>query len=263
MLIKINDKYVIKEKIGNGEFGNIYLGINELSNENVAIKIDSSDNILIKNEAKIYNILCNIDGIPKIKSYGKICKYNYLIIDLLGKSLEYYKEKSEGVSLIKIKDLGIQMVKIINKVHNLNIIHRDIKPENLMFGINENKELLYLIDFGLSKLYKQKNRHIKETKNNNIVGTLNYVSINIHKGVNASRRDDLESIIYILIELCIGKLPWDKIEKKEKIQEIKEKIDYKKLKIPNEIIRILNYIKKLSFIENPNYNYILLELNNL
>tara|TARA_B110001450_G_scaffold257029_1_gene290430 strand:+ start:101 stop:964 length:864 start_codon:yes stop_codon:yes gene_type:complete len=262
MSIKFNERYKVINKIGEGSFGNIFMGINELTNTKVAIKVDSSNSIILKNEARIYNLLNNIRGVPKMKQYGTYKEYNYLIIDLLGKSLEYYKKKYNKICLKNVLLIGIQMFQRIRDIHNLNIIHRDIKPENFMFGNNENKDLLYLIDFGLSKLYFKNNKHIDYQVNKKLLGTAKYISINIHKGVIGSRRDDLESIMYVLIYLLIDKLPWDNLTKIENnyvdILYSKEHINFSKYnEIPYEFILILEYIKKLEFTEDPNYDYII------
>ena len=270
MSIKFNNKYKIVNKIGEGTFGNIFIGVNEITNVKVAIKLHELNNIMLKNEARIYNILHNIHGIPKMKHYGKFDNYNYLIIDLLGKSLEYYKKIYNKFSLKTVLLISIQMFKRIKDVHKLNIIHRDIKPDNFMFGNNENENVLYLIDFGLSKLYFKNNKHINCEKNKKLIGTAKYVSINIHKGYSASRRDDLESIVYILIYLLIDKLPWTNLTNNDvkdnysKMLKCKENIDFKKYKeIPYEFLLILEYIKSLKFDETPDYEYIISIILNL
>jgi serine/threonine protein kinase len=104
------------------------------------------------------------------------------------------------------------MVTLLRDLHNTNIIHRDIKPEN--FVVHENK--IHLIDFGLSKLYIQDNKHIEYRENKGMIGTARYASINSLKGNEQSRRDDLESVGYLLIYLYMGALPWNNIVTEDK-----------------------------------------------
>lgn len=271
MTIIIANKYEIIKKIGEGSFGNIFYGKNILTNENIAIKIDDlEDKIILKNEAKIYSLLKKIEGIPKMRLYGKEGKFNYLVMDLLDKSLEQYKCNNEDkIPLNIVINLGIQMFKRIKDVHNMNIIHRDIKPDNFVMKSSKDN-FLFLIDFGLSKLYMKNNIHIECFENRKLIGTVKYVSLNIHNGLTPSRRDDLESIIYILIYLLIGNLPWEDIksdnkeEKNKLIKECKKEYDFSKLsELPGEFILILNYIRELKFEEKPNYCYIQTLLYNL
>jgi len=102
------------------------------------------------------------------------------------------------------------MIKRIQFIHDKNHIHRDIKPDNFMMGINNSLDSLYLIDFGLAKKFRSgtKKQHISMKTNKSITGTARYCSVNTHKGYEQSRRDDLESIGYVLIYFIRGVLPW-------------------------------------------------------
>ena len=111
------------------------------------------------------------------------------------------------------------MIERIKVVHNNYHIHRDIKPDNFVMGINDYQKKVFLIDFGLSKKYKSQSKgtHIPFRTDKNITGTARYCSINTHNGFEQSRRDDLESIGYVLIYFLKGILPWQglKIEKND------------------------------------------------
>lgn len=268
----IANKYELLEKIGEGNFGKIFIGKNQITQELIAIKIDElNSNIMLKNEARIYKLLNNIKGIPNMRNFGIDGKYQYLILDLLDKNLEQYKvENKDNFDMKKVINYGLQMFERIEAIHDVGIIHRDIKPENFVAGLNNNKNLLYLIDFGLSKLYKKNNEHIPYSDNKEMIGTAKFVSINIHKGITPTRRDDLESIIYVLIYLCNGSLPWlniqsDNIKDKYKlIQESKETVQFWNIpNIPGEFILIMNYIRSLDFFDKPDYKYIRSILLNL
>ena len=127
------------------------------------------------------------------------------------------------------------MIQRIEFIHERGFIHRDIKPENFVIGLNDKSNNLYIIDFGLSKRYKDKNtgQHIPYRENRHLVGTARYASINAHLGIEQSRRDDIESIGYVLVYLAFGRLPWqNKNEKGKKTNKTLEK----KLLTPPEVL---------------------------
>ena len=272
MTIIISKKYKILNKIGEGAFGKIFVSENIDTKEKVAIKIEKINmynTTLIKNEARIYTYLKDIFGIPKIREYGKVKNYNYLVMDLFKKSLNN-NTNNNGICLKLILDYSLQMICRIEDIHNKGIIHRDIKPDN--FLLDDNEKCIYLIDFGLSKSFKNENgEHIKLRNDNSLLGTFDYVSINIHNGITASRRDDIESIGYILLYLFIGFLPWKNIdfnnnneeEKNNKILEFKKNINYGDYNIPGEFIIYINYCRNMKFDDKPNYNYLKCLLYNL
>jgi serine/threonine protein kinase len=264
MSLIINKKYEIIEKLGEGAFGKIFLGKNIITQEKIAVKLDEGDKTMLKNEAILYNYLSNISGIPKLYNYGNEGNFNYIVLELLGKTLEDYKiECNNKFSLQTVLALGIQMLSRVESIHNKGIIHRDIKPENFLMGTNANNEILYLIDFGLAKSYLKNDKHIIKETQKTLIGTARYVSINVHNGISPSRRDDIESIGYLLVYFLCGNLPWqglkatNKVKKQEKIGKIKKEYKFwENNELPGEIILFINYARNLEFEEKPNYLYL-------
>ena len=160
----------------------------------------------------------------------------------------------------------IQALKIIEDIHKVGILHRDIKPDNFM--IKERNRQLFIIDFGLSKRFIDiSGNHIEEKTDKKMIGTIKYASLNIHNGLESSRRDDIESLCYTFISLFGKILPWNElcnnIKKSEKtnddfINEIKIKKESLEsfLDIPGEFLTIILYCWRLNFTDKPNYNYI-------
>ena len=254
----INKKYKLLNKIGSGSFGSIYKGQNIRTNEFVAIKIESiEENLkLLKNESKLYYFLNGCEHIPTIKWYGKDENNYYMVIDLLGNSLQDLMNKKTKFSLILTLKLGIKLITILKIIHEKGFVHRDIKPDNFLFGINQ-IDKIYLIDFGLCKPYLDKNNeHIKFKKTNGFIGSMNYASINAHYHNELSRRDDLESVCYMLIYFYNGYLPWATITESNLVINLKINI-LNDNKNPKCILDILRYIRSMEYEEKPNYYLII------
>lgn len=261
----IGKKYEILNKIGNGSFGSIYRGRNIRTDEIVAIKVEpiKSNTRLLKNETKIYQYLSgfNYTGIPQIKWFGLDDTNYYMVINLLGPSLLQLKEKKGSFSLNNIILITIQILERLQFIHEKGLIHRDIKPDNFLIGLGDNKNKIYLIDFGFCKKYiKEDGSHIDVKKINKIIGTPIYVSVNVHDLIEPSRRDDIESLVYIMMYFYYGELEWSDITIYS--NDILERINLFKLEIVNNkeihelFRRMLTYVRKLTFEETPDYNYL-------
>jgi len=259
-------KYQIIKLIWKGPFSSVYIGKYLTEKKYVAIKIQNKNANLSQLEKEAYyQFLLKGPGIPKVLSFGR-CGNNHILVEtLLGKTLKQLFDLNKNPQS-KMKDMcmaAIQIMDRIKYIHSKNIIHQDIKPENFLVG-NPNTSLIYIVDFGLSKKYRSSrtNKHIKFSKNKPFNGTFNFASINSMKGIEMTRRDDLESIGYMLIYLIKGKLPWSEYlnkelgERFEIIFNIKRNISNEVLckDLPSEICEYMNYVKALKFDEEPNYN---------
>ena len=264
-------KMFVNRKLGNGAFGDVYQGQNKKDKSLVAIKVEKNKNIhfsQLNNEASLLKYLSGGEGIPKIYLYAKFNEYSFLIMDLLGPSLENILiNNKNNLPLKKVINYGLQMIDRIEYIHQRHIIHRDIKPENFLIKKNkENKEILYLIDFGLAKRFRDPKTglHISYKDGKSLTGTARFTSIYTHLGIEQSRRDDLEGMIYTLIYLIKGRLPWQGLKAKTK-EEKCQKIMEKKIDIPIDVLCkglhknfgiILHYCRSLLFDEKPNYDFI-------
>ena len=262
------NKYKPDKKIGEGSFGKIYLSHNINTGEKFALKLENRNLVPSLLEQEAY-ILCYLkgEGIPFIKSFGISTEYNVLVMELLGKSLEYlFEKKNNKFSLKTVCILGIQMITRLQYIHNKHILHRDIKPDNFIMGLDNNSWKVYLIDFGLSKKYRSSRtlKHIKFAEHRKLIGTARYASINALAECEQGRRDDMEALGYVLMYFLKGNLPWQglKINKREdryrKIYEKKKETTAEELckGFPKEFCEFVKYTRKLEFEEEPDYDYL-------
>ena len=267
-LLYKNFTIIINRQLGKGGFGQIYLGRNIKENVPIAIKVEENgtrSHLFLE-----YEILQDIqgdEGIPKVYKFKQGHKHNYLIMELLGKSIDkLFSECKKNFSYKTIFQIGYQMIQRIEYIHSKGYIHRDIKPGNFVIGKGDKSKIIYIIDFGLSKRYIDKNnkKHIPYKEGKGLTGTARYVSLFTHYGIEQSRRDDIEGIAYNLIYLAKGKLPWQGVKtknKKEKHKKIMEsKLAYSPEQLckdlPEEFVNLLKYSRNLEFEENPDYKSI-------
>jgi len=256
----IGNKYKLIKQIGSGSFGSIFEGINIRTSEKVAIKIEliSDDLKLLQHESNIYRILASVEGIPKIKWYGKDETKYYMVIDLFGKSLQDFLDRSKKMSLKLVLQIGVNILTILMKIHDNGFIHRDIKPENFLLTLNKPIKVV-LIDFGLCKPYLLNNKHIEFKYKNKFLGTLNFASINTHNLYEQSRRDDLESLAYMLIYFYFGKLDWindeyqDTFELENNYVRSMKKLLNNDNNTPKVLLDFYKNTTNLEFEEKPKY----------
>ena len=282
----IADNYVLLTKIGHGAFGDIILSYNLLENCEVIVKKElktkNQRKSPLHNEYIAYQNLLDlptnkdltgvkpisqeyIQGLPKFFGFGEKPDYYYLIMDFLGPNLtqllNFCGKKKFTLGTVCL--IAMQMLNRIEYIHRRHYLHRDIKPENFCIGSEENTNIIFLIDFGLAKRFKDNktNQHIPYREGRPFIGTARYVSINCHLGVEQSRRDDLSSIGYVLVYLLKGSLPWQGLKGSDKMTRIVEK----KVQIPNEVlcaglpnefVHYLNYCKNLKYEERPDYKFL-------
>jgi len=258
-------------KLGQGAFGEVFAGRDSINRHPVAIKLarlEKSNNL--KKEVKIYHLLDSPDnpkiGIPRLRCHGTDGDYYFLIMDQLGPSLNDILEKSgKSIPMAALMPIAMQALTLLEYIHSKNLIHQDLKPNNMLLGKGANRYRLYLIDFGLTRSYiDDQGEHIPYRCDKSLTGTARYVSINTHLGIQPARRDDLESLGYVLIYLAKKKLPWqgikapDKYERQRMIGEKKRSIKLGHLcrDLPVEFVRYLDYCQNLGFTDQPDYGYL-------
>ena len=252
-----------KEQIGAGSFGQIFLAETDFG-ELVAVKKEwiSCEKYQLQNEINVYKELNGGIGFPEMKYSGQQGKYNILVMDYLGKSLQQLFEMQQ-FNFKTVIMIANQLLCRIEFLHRHNYIHRDIKPDNFLIGRSNHGTIIYMIDFGLAKMYRdpKTGTHIPMVNGKSLTGTTRFASLNNHRGMECSRRDDLESLAYMLIYFIKGKLPWQGIEASSR-EKWNEKVYHKKVatplkelcsNMPIEFSYFLSSVRNLGFEEEPKY----------
>ncbi|CCC66669.1 hypothetical protein NCAS_0A01090 [Naumovozyma castellii] len=270
MEVKVGKRYRVGRRIGGGSFGEIYHGIDLISGEEIAIKLESSEtrHPQLEYESRVYNFVSDGSmGIPNIRMFERGFGYSALVMDLLGPSLEdLFNYCHRSFSYKTIFMLAWQMIARVAYVHGKSFLHRDIKPENFLLGTGRRANIVNLIDFGLSKKYRDFNshRHNPRKTHKSLVGTARYASVNTHFGIEQSRRDDLESLGYVLVYFAKGHLPWQGLRATTKKQKY-DRILQRKLCIttdilceglPSQFVAYMGYVRSLQYDQRPDYVYL-------
>ena len=270
-MLPFNKRFKILRKIGNGSFGDVYNGIDITTNNSVAIKVETKEMRVsrLKCEHELYEILKDGErvrkGIPEVYYFGHFQGKNVMVMEKLGYSLEnLFNKHKRKFSLQTVLLIGLQLLDLFQFIHKKKIIHRDIKPDNFLIGLNRKMDTIYMIDFGLSREFKRGRKHIHYSESRSLTGTLRYASMRNHIGIEQSRRDDLESLGYMLVYFMKGKLPWQGLKGRDK-KEQRNKIKFTKMStrlsdlcsgLPAEFYNYLCYCRNLEFSETPNYTYL-------
>ena len=277
---KINDLYTIlfDKKLGGGAFGKIYSCINNKTKELYACKIEKKniEDPQLNNEYKILSLLKNYPFFPKCYKFCNSPFGYLLIMDHLGANLGAIMSKlpNKKYSMKSTLMIMTQCIERLKEIHEKGIIHRDMKPENLVIGYKGKEKNIYLIDFGLSKLISndKKNQNLSIIKKDKIIlGTVRYISMNAHLGNEQYKKDDLESLAYIMVYFIKGELPWQNIKAKTRKEKYSQIYKMKKKTVPDELCEYLpeemktfiNYIINLNINKKPEYSILINLINNL
>ncbi|RIA83620.1 kinase-like domain-containing protein [Glomus cerebriforme] len=294
--VTVGGHWLVEEKIGEGSFGEVFRAVHVKTKEKCAIKREliNEEHPQLPQEAEFLRMLEGPRFIPKVHWFGQEKLYNALVMDLLGPNMRLVRQAYDKLPVAFVSDIAIQMVTILEHVHNKGIVYRDVKPDNFLLEqdfeipikelekwdsddppkpledyhpLLDRSHKISLVDYGLSTFYidKRTGRHVpkKQPPTKYKTGTARYAAIGVHNGLPHARRDDLESLGYVILEMLRGTLPWagvtarNAIEGWAKMLRMKANIPLEELfeGVPRGFMDFLQYTRNLDFDQEPNYNY--------
>jgi serine/threonine protein kinase len=236
----------------------------------------------LEHEYHVYRATSGIRGIPKMLWYGVEGRYNVMVLSRLGCTFEEMAQLGV-LDANAVFTYAKQMVfspcarstllftshsklSVLKSLHDHHYVHLDVKPDNFMIGTGDRSSRVFLIDFGLTRLFRNPatRKHITQFKGLDITGTVRYSSINSHLGLTQSRRDDLESLAYAIVYLVKGRLPWQGIAvhpgqvHHDEVLKLKQVTTAKTLckGLPQPFIEFIQHIWSLGFEDKPDYRYL-------
>jgi len=263
-------RFTFAEPLGKGGFAFVFAGWDNLTKEHVAIKVENKErknaSRSIKKEYRLLVKLCNAGiscPVPKAIWCGRCEDRRVMVMARMGESLsDFYKLCGKKFSVQTTLALTKELITILESLHDAGVLHRDIKLQNFLTGY-QSPSSFYVCDFGLSDFYVDPttNQHIPLTKGHSRYGTVRYASLNNHRGVEQSRRDDLESLGFVVIYAARGSVPWqtirneDRRKKWSQVYEMKRRITLEELcdGLPDCFKKFMTYVRELAFDARPDY----------
>ncbi|CAI0396262.1 unnamed protein product, partial [Linum tenue] len=215
-----------------------------------------------------------LPGVPQLKWFGIVESddryYNVMVVELLCPNLgDLLNHCHKRFTLKTTLMLALQLLDRVQFVHSKGYLHRDIKPENIVMGLGRWAGRVYLIDYGLANRYRDlrdHRRHIYVEDKVGFAGTAIYASVSVHRGVEQNRKDDFESLGYVLVYFLRGGLPWQDLTRNgktdwryEKMGEMKVSISEESLRegLPYDFVAYFRYCRReLRFEDEPDYEYL-------
>lgn len=273
----IAERWRLGSKVGSGSYGQVFRATEAkrlVQTQAFAVKMEQRSELCIQSrlekEYKIYKLLYEgtetVVGLTCPHFYGQWTDKNILVMDLHGPSLHNILRREGAFPMKELLAIGKQVLMQIQCIHSKGFIHRDLNPKNMVTGLKDSKTV-YIIDFGFAKRFRHGNerKHIRYKTGQRFIGTPIFSSARTDLGIEQSRRDDLESIGYSLVYLNKFSLPWTQVnamgnaEHGVKLRRSKQRTTLTELcrGMPHEIREYFDYVLRLGFEEEPNYQMLI------
>jgi serine/threonine protein kinase len=254
---EVANKYLIDSVLANGAYGAVYAGTNIRTNEPVAIKFGLTEYGGVKREAKLCKHFSGSQGFLAFKWFGVHAGDQYFVTNLLGIDIHSWLLHAQTPPPINhALSLGKQMFAIMYTLHEQLLVHRDIKPGNFVFSPNT-PHTLNIIDLGFCARFADNDgRHTPIACINDIIGTPNFISTNVHDNITPSRRDDIISCIYVMLYMIYPHRLWFHIPNIDRVSQVKHacRVLDNDMGIDKRFFRMLDYAYGLEYEAPPDYS---------
>jgi serine/threonine protein kinase len=258
----LKNRYKVQKELSKSSSARVFKVLDLKRSKTLALKCYSSDQKFFQSEFDAYSALHQLNHFPKLHSSGLSGTGSYIMMSLLKEPVKNCIESS-NFSFSVILDISFQLICRLEAMHSVSFVHRNLSPSNLMTGFDEARLVIYLIDFARCKKFRDpaSKIHHKYSEGHSTSGNLRFSSVNAMRGIDYSRRDDIESWFYITAYLITMKLPWDSEVKHgliDKVLKTKTGIPCEKIckGLPSQFMQIFTYVKALRFEENPDYCFL-------
>nr|CDJ92612.1 Serine threonine protein kinase-related domain containing protein [Haemonchus contortus] len=280
-----NFTWKVIKLLGSGGFGDVYQVVKEKNNDKkiYAMKTEMVEgdkrNLRLKIEVHVLTLCLDLDKKRKqhfveLIDRGKRGKYKFLVMTLVGSTIEDVRRNVLGRNYSKstAMQLAQQTLESISDLHSIGYLHRDIKPQNFAIGLGEQEKIVFVLDFGIARKYTVgKTKTVKAPRLYvKFIGTVRYASRCCHKCMEQGRKDDLEAWIYMVFDLIDWEdgLQWKRLPDRKQVVHLKDKffafrhefgISVPKCYriVPEEFKRVVTYVNKLSFSDEPDYRHLI------
>ncbi|CAK0900957.1 unnamed protein product, partial [Prorocentrum cordatum] len=246
----------------------VHEGTDRATGKPVAIKLESDSARIdqLPRERRAYQALASVAGVPRLLWSGKGEGVSIAVVERYGPSLKtlFHHCRSRFTSRV-IADIAVQAFGILERIHAKGYIHRDVRPETLQVGLDSNLNQLHAIGLTTAKKYwhAKSEQHVPQSEEKAMMWNPIFASINAHFGRVLSRRDDLESVGYMIAYFFRGGLPWQDIpqsmaDRHARILEGKQRMTVEELceGCPPQMAVYIAYCRALRFDQRPDYAYL-------
>ncbi|CAD5229989.1 unnamed protein product [Bursaphelenchus okinawaensis] len=271
-----NGEYTIIKLLGEGGFGAVYC-VKATDGNEYAMKVEKKllkrKHSKLKMEVAILKLVGEEKEtvhFTKIIDRGKKEQYFFLVMELVGPSLDDMKRTRphKVFSLPTGLKAGIQCLKAVAALHKHGFIHRDLKPANYARGLNDKRTVVYLLDFGIARCYKNMAGDIKTPRSSvPFKGTVRFASRSCHRNKELGPKDDCESWFYLLLDLIIETgLPWKKFADRDKVIQCKDEMRENESRRKNSLFynikhtdyfdKVLEYLDSRTYADKIDYEFL-------